>query len=309
MTTTERCAAYGWPNCCRLSNSRTELIVTADVGPRIIHFGFAGAENEFAVFPEQQGLMGGDEWHSYGGHRFWHAPEAIPRTYHADNVPVQVIEQPEGLRVLQPVEPGTGIQKEINLWMDPGEAHVRVTHRLYNRGLWELELAPWALTVMAPGGVAIIPLPPRGPHSPQYMLPTSTLTFWPYTDPSDPRFVWGSKYIMLRQDPAMPVARKLGASVPDGWAAYARGGHLFVKRFRYDAQATYPDFGCCVESFTNAEILELETLGPLARLAPGGSVEHVEDWFLYSGVPAPANDADVEARVLPLAYGINTART
>jgi hypothetical protein len=309
MTTIDRGASYNWPNCYRLSNSHIELIVTTDVGPRVIHFGFTGAENEFGVFPEQLGLTGDDEWHSYGGHRFWHAPEAIPRTYHADNVPLQVLPQPEGVRLVQPVEPSTGIQKQIDLWMAPGEAHVRVTHRLTNRNLWALELAPWALTVMAPGGVAIMPLPPRGPHSPQHMSPTSVLAIWPYTDPADPRYVWGSKYVMLRQDPALPVARKLGASVPDGWAAYARGGHLFVKRFRYDPQATYPDFGCCVEIFTNAEMLELETLGPLARLAPGASVEHVEDWYLYAGVPAPGNDADIEARVLPLVYGINTART
>jgi hypothetical protein len=309
MTTIARSAAYRWPNCYRLANSQIELIVTADVGPRIIHFGFVGGENEFGVFPEQLGLTGDGEWHSYGGHRFWHAPEAIPRTYYPDNVPVQVIEQPEGLRVVQPIEPSTAIQKEIDLWMAPDEAHVRVTHRLRNRSPWALEMAPWALTVMAPGGVAIVPLPPRGPHSPQYMLPTSTLTFWPYTDPADPRFIWGSKYVMLRQDPALPVARKLGASVPDGWTAYARGGHLFVKRFRYDSRAVYPDFGCCVEIFTNAEILELETLGPLARLAPGESAEHVEDWYLYAGVPVPANDADVETQALPLVYGIYTART
>jgi hypothetical protein len=35
--------------------------------------------------------------------------------------------------------------------------------------------------------------------------------------------------------------------------------------------------------FTNADMLELETLGPLTKLAPGASVEHVERWTLYSG--------------------------
>ena len=59
----------------------------------------------------------------------------------------------------------------------------------------------------------------------------------------------------------------------------------------------------------NAEILELETLGPLACLAPGARIEHVEDWYLYAGVPVPGNDADIEAQVLPLAYGVYTART
>ena len=37
-----------------------------------------------------------------------------------------------------------------------------LTHRLTNVGQKPTDLAPWALTVMAPGGVEIIPLPPKG---------------------------------------------------------------------------------------------------------------------------------------------------
>src|SRR5690349_10985616 len=32
----------GWPNCYRISNGEVELIVTTDVGPRIMHYGFVG---------------------------------------------------------------------------------------------------------------------------------------------------------------------------------------------------------------------------------------------------------------------------
>jgi hypothetical protein len=45
---------------------------------------------------------------------------------------------------------------------------------------------------------------------------------------------------------------------------------------------------------------ELETLGPLARLEPGGAaVEHVETWDLLKDIPQPANEADVLQSVLP----------
>ena len=52
--------------------------------------------------------------------------------------------------------------------------------------------------------------------------------------------------------------------VPDGWAAYANGGRLFVKRFVTQSTGAYPDWGCSVETFTNDEMIELETLGPTA---------------------------------------------
>ena len=76
-------------------------------------------------------------------------------------------------------------------------------------------------------------------------------------------------------------------SALDGWIAYARGGDLFVKRFRYLPGATYPDFGCTVEVFTRSDMLEVETLGPLVQLASGASVEHVEEWRLFRDVAAP----------------------
>ena len=288
----------GWPNCRRISNGLVELIVTADVGPRVIRFGFAGHDNEFKEYDDMVGLTGGDEWRLYGGHRLWHAPEQKPRTYWPDNVPVEVEEVGDAVRFVQQVEPTTGIQKEIDFRLDASAAHVELTHRIRNTNLWTVTLAPWALSVMAGGGRAIVPVPPRGSHE-QHLLPTHSMTFWAYTDMTDPRWTWGERSVMLRQDPDAAGPQKLGMSVPDGWAAYARNGHLFVKRFCYDPRAVYPDLGCCVEVFTNADMLELETLGPLAGVVPGGCVEHVEHWFLFDDVPAPRTEADVEENVLP----------
>lgn len=294
----EKVEYKGWPNCYRLSNDLVELIVTTDVGPRIIRFGFIGEENEFREFEEMLGQTGGDEWRIYGGHRFWHAPEVIPRTYYPDNVPVEVQQHDGFSRVVQPTETTTGIQKEIDIRLWPGEAHVKVIHRLRNNNLWAVELAPWALSVMAQGGQGIFPLPPRGSYEGN-LLPTNTFTLWAYTDMADPRWTWGSKYVLLRQDPAAEMPQKMGGMLTDGWAAYARSGHLFVKRFTYVEGARYPDFGCSVETYTNADFLEVETVGPLINLQPDAEVEHIEHWFLFHDVPVPNDDADVDRDVLP----------
>jgi hypothetical protein len=306
----ERLEYKGWPNCYRLSNEVIDLVVTADVGPRIIRFGFAGQDNEFKEFAETLGQTGGDEWHIYGGYRLWHAPESLPRTYFPDNEPVQVQQHDHFVRIVQHTEPTTSIQKEIDIWISPNEAHVSVTGRLRNTNLWAVELAPWSLSVMAQGGVAILPLPPRGSHA-ENLQPKSTFTLWAYTDMADPRWTWGNRYVLLRQDPDMEAPQKIGASVPDGWAAYARDGHLYVKTFDYVPGAKYPDLGCSAELFTNADFLEAESLAPLVCLKPGESVEHVEHWFLFHGVPAPESDTDVENHVLARVQAAKTwaART
>ena len=288
----------GWPNCQRVSNGLVEVVATTDVGPRLVRFGFVGGANEFREYPEMQGLTGGDTWRMYGGHRFWHAPEDPSLSYVPDNAPVPFEVLPDGLRLTAPVEAPTGLQKEIEIKLWPDTARVRITHRLRNHGQGPSARAPWALSVMATGGTAIIPLPPRGAHA-DNLLPVSHLVLWAYTDMSDPRWTWGQKYVLLRQDPQREAYQKAGASVPDGWAAYANHDHLFVKRFTYQPGAAYPDLGCSVETFTSADMLELETLGPLVTLAPGAAAEHVEEWHLFDGVPMPHSDADVDAHVAP----------
>lgn len=296
----EKVAYKGWPNCYRMTNGEIELIVTSDVGPRIIRFGFVGGDNEFGEYADQAGKTGGSEWRIYGGHRLWHAPEAQPRTYALDNSPIEVRTEGGWIHTVQPVESTTGIQKEMEIRMAPDAPRVEVRHRLRNKNLWTVELAPWALTVLSRDGRAIIPLPPRGTH-PEMLDATNSLTMWAYTDFRDPRWTLGFKYISLRQDAKATSPQKVGVMVPDGWAAYARNGHLFVKKFGFDKKAAYPDLGSTVETFTNADILELETVGPLTRIAPGGAAEHLERWSLFKGVALerPA-DENIDRVVLPL---------
>jgi hypothetical protein len=294
----QKISAYGWDNCYKLTNGVVDLIITGDVGPRIIQFGFSGGENEFVTYPEMTGKTGGDDWRNYGGHRFWHAPEVRPRTYYPDNQPVTVEQRDGFVRVTQPIESTTGIQKTLDISLSPDQAHVTIIHRLHNHNLWTVELAGWALSVMAAGGEAIIPLPPRGSHQ-DNLQPKSKLALWAYTDFTDPRWTLGHKYILLRQDSAAEFPQKIGATVPDGWVAHVRDNRLFVKTFAFSASGDYPDLGSNVETFTNTTMLEVETLGPMTRVDPGATLEHTENWFLFDGVPTPANDADVDQHILP----------
>ena len=296
----EKIRYQGLPNCYHLFNECIELIVTTDFGPHIIRFGFVGQRNEFIDvtprgFPCQQDVAP----QGFAGHRLWHAPDARPRSVIPDKEPVAVEQHDDFIRFTQPTQTVTGIQKEIDLPISPDEAHVAVVHRLYNRGLWPVELAPWALSVMAPGGKAIIPLPPRGSPT-ENLLPISMMAIWAFSNLSDPRLILGRQYIMLCQDKDSSEPLKIGVMVSDGWTAYYNNGHLFVKTFDYKSGALYPDFGCSVESFTNEAFLELETVAPLTLLQPDESVEYIENWFLFRDIPELHTDGDIEQHVLPL---------
>jgi len=278
--TMEKAPYAGWPNCVRLSNGTVELIATTDVGPRIMRFGFVGGQNMFKEFPDMIGKTGGDEWRIYGGHRFWSAPEAKPRTYFPDNAPVNADWDGKTLILTPPPETVNGIQKQMAVTMAPSGV-VRVVHTMKNLNRWEIELAPWALSVMAQGGRAILPQEKFIPHT-EELLPARPLVLWHYTQMADPRWIWGNKFIQLRQDPNATTPQKAGLLNKRGWAAYLLNGDLFINRYTFDDKGRYPDFGCNTELFTNADILEVETLGPLAKLPPdGGTLEHEEVWSLH----------------------------
>ncbi len=49
----EKTQYQGWQNCYHISNGAVELIVTADVGPRIIRYGFVDGPNVFKEYREQ----------------------------------------------------------------------------------------------------------------------------------------------------------------------------------------------------------------------------------------------------------------
>ncbi len=293
----EHIAYGGWPNCYRLTDGRIEIIATSDVGPRVVRLAFVGGKNAFGGLEEQMGLSGGDEWRLYVGHRFWHAPEAMPRSYYPDNEPVQTQAQGDTLTLTPPLEKTTGIQKVLSIALVSG--HFEVMHMLRNEGMWTIQIAPWALSVMALNGTAIVPQP-QAPD-PKALLPNRTIMLWPYTNMADPRWHWGMKFVTLRQDPQGAGPTKFGISGTDGWCAYWNDGLLFVKRFDYQPGATYPDNGCTVECYTNERFLEVETLGPLTWLEPGASLSHIERWYLFSNVACDVtSEASIESALAPI---------
>jgi len=302
--TVEKVTYDGWHNVYRVANGTVQLLILADIGPRIIWYGFVGGQNEFYEWKNQAGKTGGTEYRSYGGHRLWVSPET-EHTYFPDNVPVDVTFTGSALHFTAPVEntsPGLGLQKELEVELAKQGTHVTVRHRITNRGSSELNVAVWSLTQMEQGGRAILPFPAKSSWNKEHLLPEGVMSFWTYTDLNDPRWVFGTKYLQLKADPNPTGKFKeqmTGIYDPWGWGAYYRNGHLFVKRSVVEKDAKYPDYGCNFETYTEPGFLELETLGPLGKLPPQGTADHIEDWWLFEGIPDGQGDGWVDRAILP----------
>jgi hypothetical protein len=299
--------AFGGEHAIRMSNDHVELILATDYGPRVMSYALRGGDNVFGfIDPATQGSPTslGELWHIYGGHRLWHAPEHPVHSYIPDNQRIDARVEGESTVVLTlENEALTGLTKELRVSLAPMGSRVSVEHRITNatRAGEAVELAVWGLSLMAQGGTAIFPHPPYVAH-PEGLLPSQRVVLWPYTWLGDPRFRFGPRYIRLRQDPSATGPQKIGLyDEHHGWTAYALGDRLFVKRAPVATPSTVlADLGCNIEAFTNAAFLELETLGPMVRLAPGESASHLETWHLFAPVVVPENDEDAQRVLEPM---------
>ena len=269
-------------NCVRLTNGTIEVVVTTGVGPRILAYNFIGGENVLGWHPGAIIHSELGAYHIYGGHRLWAAPEIMPKTYAPDSAPVEYFfdETENSIRLAPPVEPLSQTRKELIVKLEKTGSGVVVNHKITNVGSEETELAAWALTIMRGGGTCEVPNESFAPYSSETLLPVRNLTVWAYTDLSDERWSFDREFIRLRVDESKPEPQKIGVLNKQGWARYRLPDAVFTKHFDFREGAIYPDMNSNTELYTAGSFVELESLAPLVKLAPGEATEHVERWRL-----------------------------
>jgi hypothetical protein len=221
------------------------------------------------------------DYHFHGGHRLWHAPEAMPRSYIPDEGRMVITDLPDGVIIETQTEPGTGIRKRIEIRLAAEKPSATLKHTLINDGLWPVELSPWAITQFRLGGTAILPMP-VGNADPAGLLHNRQFSLWPYSHINDPRLKLGDRYILFKADALPPF--KIGTFNSSGWLAYWVDGVLFRKTFNVHAGWPHPDNNCNAEMYCGNQFVELESLAPLKTLNPGDSVDHIEIWDVFDGM-------------------------
>ena len=301
---------YGtFGKCLSITNGTIKAIVTIDVGPRIISFSRCDAEEEGNIFFEDierkhcakgknfDQLYGEGACHfAYGGHRLWLSPEDYANTCYPDNRPVVYSLTEEGVNFMAPQEQRS-VQTSITLSMGETGSSMMVIHTGTNHSQDLQTCSLWGITMLRKGGFAVVPQNPRSDGN--LLLPNRQISLWPYTDLQDPRLYIGNRFVTLRQ---MPVdfshsKLKIGLDCHSGWCLYQSGSLVFAKRFVHNVNAAYPDGGVSFEGYITGDAMNLETLSPLYRIAPGDTIRHVESFSLLvqpeTVLPDVRNEDDI----------------
>jgi hypothetical protein len=270
-----------------LGNACLRLDYLAEAGPRLVRLILAcSTENLLAEAPDVSWPTPNGDYYLRGGHRLWHAPEAPTRSDEPDNHGLSITRRGAAVRLTQPIEAATGLRKSIEIELAVDAPRVTVRHMIENDGVSAIELAPWAITMLPLGGLAIMPQHRATDHA---VLPDRHLVLWPYTRWHDARLCLDDDYVAVNaQSAEQPF--KIGC-LSTGWIGYLRNGVFFVKQFDPRLDQLHPDRNCNVEVYSNHRFIEIETLAPLTHLSPGQTVEHVETWDILTS-PNPPTTVD-----------------
>ncbi len=255
-----------------IKNDFLRLDYLTGIGPRVVGLYANGVDgNLLAETPDIHWETPHGEFYLLGGHRLWPAPE--DPYYTCPDANVRVDAHGDSVKLLSDVD-ASGLEKQITIRLDGNRVHL--SHRITWHGEKPIQFAPWAITQLRLGGMAILPL-----SNTEGLQPNRNIVLWPYTQIRDERLEIHDDVILLHGKPK-EYACKIGNRNDHGWAACAMGEALFVKRFQRDAGA-YPDRDCNVEAYVKDVCIEIESLGTLKTLHKGDSLTHDETWEVIKG--------------------------
>jgi len=292
----EQTEFLGWREAYRLRLGEVELVVVTEIGPRVLSLSVGGGPNLLFVDQGTAGRGQGDDgWHIYGGHRLWVAPETAD-TYAPDNARCQVEVLDDGLTVLAPVTPWTGLQKRLTVTAR-GDRFV-LEHGVRNTGDALCTGAIWALTCVVPRGAVAFPWGRGGAWD------LKKIVYWNRwmdhgSDVNSGQWQPGPDLFRI-----VPTGEegKVGANSPEGWVALCREDATFVRWRPWSPGARYPDEDTSLQVYTCDRFVELETLSPLTVFYPHTEVVHREIWTVTAQALDPADGAALR-QLLPQGAG------
>ncbi|MBI9009977.1 MAG: hypothetical protein JEZ05_08090 [Tenericutes bacterium] len=286
---------YG--KCLKITSESAELIVTLDLGPRVISYRLLEGENIFSQDIEREQFLNTSEmdkifykgatWWGLGGHRLWRSPESYS-TYYPDENPCEYKRTDDTFVFIQEKQIYNDIQLSIELSF-VNEKDVKFVGTITNKSSINKTLSSWSLSMCKGPGLEIVKLP----NDESGFNPQRYYSFWSFgAKNNDPRAYYGAEYFALRMEPGNQSPFKVGMRVNEGKILYLTEDIAYTKYFDRIEGLNYPDNNVNYETYTKDLFMELETLSPLTEILPNQSVSQTEIWSLqkFEDVIPSVND-------------------
>ncbi len=284
----------GWHDAIVLRNGVVEAVIVPAVG-RVMQLRFAGETD--GPFWENEKLAGqpmpADPWKtahgSFGGDKTWPAPQTLwnwppPDIFDAAPLTARVNDD-RSVTLTSPESPRFHLRTVRRIALDPTEPVMRVETTYEKISGEPVTVSVWVISQLRDPVAGFMPVPARS------KFPTGAAPTWPMPEAFRKREV---DWVRITRDRA--ESHKTGN---DGsvlvWAGERQLLRIDLSRV---AGADYPDDGCSVEVYTNADpvpYVEFETLSPLKTLKPGDQLSSTNTYRLAHRSAGAALEKEVRA--------------
>lgn len=281
----------GWKDAIVLRSRTVEAIVVPAVG-RVMQFRFVG-DTEGPLW-ENEKLAGqpmpADPWKaahgSFGGDKTWPAPQSVwnwppPDVFDASPLTARVNDD-HSVTLTSPESPRFGLRTVRRISLDPVEPVMRIETTYEKTSGPAIDVSVWIITQFRDPVAVYLPVPVKS------LFADGLAPQWPAPEGALQR---KGDLLRFTRDPVKSY--KVGNDASSiVWVGEKQLMKISTPRV---AGATYPDGGCTAEFYGNPDpvrYVELETVGPLKRLAPGETLSATNTYRL-----ARRTAASVEADV------------
>ncbi len=249
--------ALGADHSIALSTAGCRAVVSVEPYPRVTWFSTADGPSVLV-----------DADHRFAGVRTWFMePTQVKHSGRPSNRKARIVEQ-DDRRALMEAEPDemTHLQVLMDVQLDDEQPVLTIRHGLRNLAERPRTIAAWGIVSVPHEGV--IELTSSAPG-----FEGQHLVYFRDTLPDHPAFDYGPDRVTVRLQAMGETAIKIGAATSDGQAAWTMGHQRLVVTAPR-RKGHYPEGGANATVFASGtggkhRWAELESVGPLTRIAPG----------------------------------------
>ncbi len=300
----QRGAYHGWTDAVCVNNGKVAAVVVPSVG-RVMQFKFAGEDTgpfwENAALAGMHGDARGREWQNIGGDKSWPAPEGewprvAGRKWHPpvafDSLPCSVCIDGKVVMLVSPVDRDYGIRVRRRIELAANQPVMRITTTYEKISGPRRRVGIWVISQFKDPVAVFVPVPADSPFSSGQRGRERSIGYEIRGGEEPPSLAHRDGLISLTRDPKK--SHKIGNDadrlvwIGKSWAAKVESARVHG--------VEYPDHGRSAEVYTNPnplEYVELELLGPLRTLKPGGKISRT---VTYTLAHRTKSDPAAEAR-------------
>lgn len=272
---------YG--KCVSINNGTVKVIVSVDVGPKIIFWGYTNGENMLYIpydileydEPISQKIPPDIFFKRYG-HEIMLAYEKNKPVVLSSGTTIYSILK-EGV-VFSCSNPKLGLSANLEIIIQDKSNSIMIVHSIENTNEKTQNFSICSSTFVTQDGTLLVP---------QNMddlgnSPNRVLALWKKSNINDSRLYVANEYLRFNNTSTdKSSVLKLGINNRRAWSTYTKDGNTFLKHYLHNKKAKYLNFDSSFIIDSKKELLSLKVLSPIYNVQKNEIAKMAEYWSLF----------------------------